>query len=239
MIAAVIILLLSKHSVLKRATILILAFAIVFVGFTIPINNSGLISDELYDIYKYPPQHWVMMSLSGSGGFNNEANSFTTNAGNYEQKQENINNEIILILNEKGFFGTMHHLLFTKVAAMWDSGTLGLYNRIQDCQSPNPIQWVITTPVPAALIAAGAQGIYAAILSFSLICAIRKRKNMLFQTLLLTLTGAFLFFMIWEAEGRYMLQFMPIFFVLAAVGARSAFDRTAAMKNKVTRMLRR
>jgi len=55
MIAAVIILLLSKHSVLKRATILILAFAIVFVGFTIPINNSGLISDELYDIYKYPP----------------------------------------------------------------------------------------------------------------------------------------------------------------------------------------
>ena len=232
-IAAVIILLLSKHSVLKRVITLLLAFAIVFTGFTIPINNSGLISDELYDTYKYPPQHWVMMSLSGSGGFNNEAASFTTNAGNYEQKQENINNEIIRIVKEKGVFGTVYHLLFTKVAAMWDSGTLGLYSRIQDCQSDNPIQWAITTPLPSSLIAAVSQGIYASILLLSLMGAIKKRKNILFQTLLLALFGAFVFFMLWEAEGRYMLQFMPIFFVLVAVGAKPTFERIAALKTKL------
>lgn len=238
-IAAVIILLLSKRSVLKRAITLLLAFAIVFTGLTIPINNSGLISDELYDTYKYPPQHWVMMALSGSGGFNNEADSFTTNAGNYEQKQENINKEIVRILQEKGFLGTMHHLLFTKVAAMWDSGTLGLYARVQDSQYDNPIRWAITTPLPSSVIAAISQGIYAAILLLSLVCAIKKRKNILFQTLLLTLFGAFMFFMIWEAEGRYMLQIMPIFFILAAIGAKPAFERIAAIKNKATTILRR
>lgn len=231
-IAVVIILLLGKKSSLKRAGIFLLALAVLFAGLNICIDNSGLISPEQSEKYEFPMQYWIMMSLAGSGGFDAYSYDMILHTEGYEQKKEIATAEMLRRIEEKGFSGLAYHMLITKVTTMWDSGTMNLFWRLVEPQSENPINALITNETTNKIVLAASQGFYAAILLLAMICGIKHRRSKPYQVMLLTIFGVFLFFMFWEAEGRYLIQFMPIFLVLASIGIRPTYMAVINLKNK-------
>ena len=124
-------------------------------------------------------------------------------------------------------------MLFTKTFEMWDSGTMGLFWRLVEPQSENPINTLITNQTTCRIIMAISQGFYAAIILLAIICGIKHRRSKPYQVMLLTIFGVFVFFMFWEAEARYLIQFMPIFLVLASIGIRPVYKAIIKNKNRI------
>lgn len=60
-----------------------------------------------------------------------------------------------------------------------------------------------------------------------------KGKREAVRLFLLTIIGAFIFFMMWEGNGRYLIQFMPVIIVTAAIGAGSMFDSSGCIISKI------
>lgn len=219
-IAATIIILLSKRSVLKRIGVFLLAFVLLLTGINLCVDSSGLITAEQSEKYEYPITYWIMMSMEGNGGFHAPSYDMILFTEGYKQKQEVAISEIYRRIEKKGLDGLLYHMLFTKTFEMWDSGTMGLFWRLVEPQSDNPINTLITNQTTCRIIMAISQGFYAAIILLAIICGIKHRRSKPYQVMLLTIFGVFVFFMFWEAEARYLIQFMPIFLVLASIGIR-------------------
>lgn len=232
-IAVTIILLLGKRFPLKRVGVFLLALALLLTGINLCIDNSGLISPEQSEKYEFPVQYWLMMSLAGNGGFDAYSYDMIFYTEGYEQKKEAATAEMLRRIEEKGFEDMVYHMLITKVSTMWDSGTMDLFWRLVEPQSENPINTLITNQITSKIIKTVSQALYAAILLLAIMCGIKHRRSKPYQVMLLTIFGVFLFFMFWEAEGRYLIQFMPIFLVLASIGIRPTYVAVTNLKNKV------
>ena len=231
-IAAVIILLLGKRSALKRIGVFLLMLTISLTCINLCVDRIGLISPEQSERYEYPIQYWLMMSLAGNGGFDADSANMMLYTEGYEQKKEVATAEFWRRVEEKGFTGMAYHMLITKVTTMWDSGTLGMYWRIFEPQSENLINTLLTNQTTFLAVNAVSQGFYVAIILLAISSGIKHRKSKPFQVMLLTIFGAFLFFMFWEVEARYLLQFMPIFIVLASIGIRPAYIAVTDIKKE-------
>ncbi len=232
-IAATIIILLSKRSVLKRIGVFLLAFVLLLTGINLCVDSSGLITAEQSEKYEYPITYWIMMSMEGNGGFHAPSYDMILFTEGYKQKQEVAISEIYRRIEKKGLDGLLYHMLFTKTFEMWDSGTMGLFWRLVEPQSENPINTLITNQTTCRIIMAISQGFYAAIILLAIICGIQHRRSKPYQVMLLTIFGVFVFFMFWEAEARYLIQFMPIFLVLASIGIRPVYKAIIKNKNRI------
>lgn len=84
---------------------------------------SGLLIDtEDEALHKFPAQHWVMMGLSGSGGFNPEDEAYSASFPDLASRTEGDTARIAERLKDYGFGGLMAHLQ-RKVAFTWADGT--------------------------------------------------------------------------------------------------------------------
>lgn len=246
---------------LKGSVAIILAAAVVFLFLSVPVKRAlacmstvaavflvcmlafhSLVStlnfapaEELNE-QQYPMTHWIMMGLKGNGGFNQADSRFTRKSGTYDEKRAANIEEIKKRLQDYGPDGLFDHLT-KKAAWTWSDGTYFISKHIwNEPQQPNIMHEFILKNGKYHNSFVFVSNMFH-VLMLLMICLsaiasiIRPRMN--FSVLLKGLIfGVFLFFLVWETRSRYLMNFTPVFLLVAADGIIAAADLKWKRTNK-------
>ncbi|WP_367924175.1 glycosyltransferase family 39 protein [uncultured Ruthenibacterium sp.] len=196
--------------------------AVSFAALYTVLSVAALISPWLpaYDKEKAIPwQHWVMMGLSGDGGYNDADYKLTLQGEDYSARVQIAQSEIVRRIEEMGPKGLLSHGL-DKLSYIFgdglyyapmklDIGSVHKGNFLQEYF----IQGMRHTgrSVYAAL---GIQVAMLAGLAAASVNAARRRDHRA-TVLRVAVLGLALFLLLWEARSRYLLNFLPVMLVAA------------------------
>ncbi len=172
-----------------------------------------------------PISHWIMMGLKGNGGYNGEDYVFTRSFSDPVERDAAIWQEIRNRIAALGLSGLLQ-LWRAKELVCFGDGTFALSSFLDDTPlTQNFLRQIVMEdggfyPVYRHLCEAG----FLSVLLLALIAAygdIRKRGAVKILAPRLAALGLFLFFLIWETNGRLVLNFLPVLFLAAVPGARA------------------
>jgi hypothetical protein len=196
----------------------ITAFLLVFNIYFYSVHLDANKADEL----NIPFTHWFMMSLE-NGYYSPQDYDFTLSFTDKAEQQTAINARIKERVKEKGLFG-MLNLFFWKNRVSFGDSTYGQSDFLDD----EPVN---KTKLHSVVLYDGryfnrykyvCSATYFTIQALILLSAysvlLRKKKTYKNMIPLICIFGVMLFFMIWEVEGRYVTNFVPIMIVCAVSG---------------------
>ncbi|MCH5279857.1 MAG: hypothetical protein J1E61_00200 [Lachnospiraceae bacterium] len=240
-----------------RATgiIFAIAFGMVFLGKT--LYNSKKLKDDLIlfgilgltaciaagslsEIQKayigidttdtaFPTAHWVMMSLTMPGEYNEEDEFFTASYGTKEEKKTAVMKrmrEKLGAMNAEDLF----RLIQSKLTITFGNGSNGCFETLKDALGTEGIyEWVFGSRNDLTIL--WHQGYYLFVLLGVLMGCMNFVKKILtgapeqdvgnpaaFFFLGLILVGALLFYVLWEAGEQYSIPFMAVMWSTAIWG---------------------
>lgn len=209
---------------------------IVFMGFNSFIYSSYLNDEELCKL-ETPRTHWIMMSLSGNGTYNVSDYEFTKSFSEPDERKAAINAEIKKRINELGFSGIMK-LFSTKSRIAFGDATFAQSDFLDD----NPVYNTVLQDTVLyngqhfntyKLICSGSFfGIILLMLIWTwylLFSRQAKLSNLIPQ---LCVFGILLFLCIWEVNGRYITNFIPMIYISGAPGGALVFRSINSMGSK-------
>ena len=236
-IAAVIDICIRHSRIRKTAVSLALVIAIAFGGFATMKHaheHSLFLPEYDYD-YTIPHSHWVMMGLNGLGSYNDDdyQNITLAQPDKASRQQANIE-EIIRRVEEKGPGGMAEHIA-NKISFIYSDGTFGAcYKLDRAVVRPNGLhEYIIYLGSRFSYLGYFSLALFLAMLiviSFGVFNAIRKKDTQAVMPAL-SLIGVTLFLILWEARSRYILNFLPIFVLLAVYGIKQIFTLIEREKN--------
>lgn len=182
----------------------------------------------------FPTTHWLMMSLTEPGGHNAEDEAYTASFSTKEEKKEAVRERMVQKLHDMGIQGYAQ-LVKTKICRTFGDGmngyttfladgygTGGIYDALFGNHKDFTVLWH--------------QGYYLFIMLGILISCIRMIQQLLHPLdwengsflqllfMLVSLFGAILFYVLWEASEQYSVPFMLIMLFLGLVGMQMAYD---------------
>lgn len=212
----------------KRACALFLAAILCFCGGKILLDHavSHVISidQQMYEKYKFPLTHWVMMSMN-YGGYVQEDVDYTASFDTYREKIQANLQEWQMRAKEKGFLGCIKHFFYTKLKRTWGDSTFagstyvaqkpknpdGLWQRF--CSYPGDMHWVFLLYT----------GLYYGVLLAFIVLSVpgnlrvsASRQPLLFVRL--AILGIAVFLLLWECNSRYLVVYLPFLILLACDG---------------------
>lgn len=185
---------------------------------------AHLIPRDLFERYKFPATHWIMMGLNAKGGgYNQEDVNYTKSAGDYKAKQKAVAQRISERVSDFGLVGLLAHVQSKAVKHCWNYGTCYAERYLGDYgDKPRRVsalhQFVLTRGRYHAIVTDFSMGIYIAIFVLAWLHMVRGcvvRDTSAGAMFAYALVGGMLFFMLWETHPRYSLHFMPMMFLLA------------------------
>ena len=231
-IAAVIDLFISKDEFKNKFVSLILVVAVAFggfVGFKYVHEHSPFLPEYDYN-YTIPHSHWVMMGLNGLGGYNDDDyQNITLQYPDKASRQRANIEEIIRRVEEKGVDGMVTHLK-NKLSFIFSEGTFGAcYKLDRAVVRPNGLhEYIIYLGSRFEILGNFSLGLFLSMLVFIAIGAVNaiRKKDTSATMPSLSLIGIIMFLLMWEARSRYILNFLPIFIILAVFGIKSIFSNS-------------
>ena len=101
----------------------IASFIVVLFSYNAAVKQLNIVSEEEAYSYQMPYTHWLMMGLTGDGGFNLDDVKYTQSFPNIDEKKA-ANIEVIKQrLSDYGFVGTIKHMTNKAVHNTWGDGT--------------------------------------------------------------------------------------------------------------------
>lgn len=217
-IASIIYLLLRGQ---HRKKILFYAVSIAVLGITyvsVKSVETSHLSDTTYE-KSFPPTHWIMMALNGEGGYNGADVQYTKQFKTKEEKIEANLEEIQNRVCDQGVVG-LTLLAKQKIIRVWADGV-----DESDALNRKDIRFV-----PSFLYIYGDKNgiftlyrqIFRATTFFLILVSLWSQKRRQWDKseylYLLTLLGAILFFLLWEANKKYNISFMYVLILLMSSG---------------------
>ena len=184
-----------------------------------------------YAFEPIPHSHWVMMGLRGTGGYCDDDYQLTLQYDTYAQRAAFIRQEIARRRRAMGPGGFASHCL-DKLSYIFSDGCCYAPQKLDmGPKTPNPLhEWIISGGKYAGILYYAADGLQLCLLALCVAGALRAllcRDNTL-TVLRVALVGLVLFLLLWEARSRYLVNFLPLFWLCAASGLpglRPAADR--------------
>lgn len=227
----------------KRTIASVLAAVILFAGFntvlSTVISKSLPITDEMMDTYEFPPTHWVMMGLKGTGSFDQTEVDFSENAGNYQEKKDAEIEVIRQRVSDFGARGLLNHLFNVKMTRVWGTSLFcandystrhhmfesSLYVRMFKpggdlARIPGTFTWICYFILIAGIL-------IEPILSFR-----KKSGEQKCIALRYAVYGVALFMLIWECNARYIFPFLPVMIILSFRGWDLLNEKITKRKKK-------
>ncbi len=185
---------------------------------------NHLLDKDLSEQKQVPYTHWVMMGLSGNGAYNGSDYEYTYTFSTREARAQANLNRIGDRLKEYGAWGYLE-FLHRKQQLNFGSGIYGVNEMIDD----NPLR-------PNSLHQVAIEGgkyyetfkhlahgyhvfLFLIIILSAVYDAAAKTKGAINKLVVrLSVTGIFIFLALWEANSRYILNFIPMFIACAALG---------------------
>ncbi len=213
-----------KYNIKKSAKTILLflmSFCLLWGSTSILNKTIPLISEESSNKYQFPVTHWIMMGLSGVGGFNDEDSDYTKSFPTKSEKTDANLREIGNRLNNYGFFGVIRHLGY-KVVWTYMDGTYYIANYLENYKHKTPLHDLILYDGKLRFLfyaySFAFQMFIFLMMGFSAIKTPNNNHTTPLTMLRIAVTGLFIFFMIWETNSRYPFNFTPLYMLLATEG---------------------
>lgn len=202
----------------KKAIIFVTALAISFVGVSKAVESTmyslNVITEERVEEYKFPMSHWLMMGLNGKGGFNEQDFEFTYGISGYDEKNQADTEMIKERLGELKFTGLIKHFE-EKLRYTWqqvDFQTSWQYKSTRNFIG----KFFRKVPLYYSLCFIF-QNVMVALMLCSYFKGIKHSDDEKFIIRISSL-GLMIFLLLWETRSRYMLNFLPLYFLMMADG---------------------
>lgn len=208
--------------VLKNYLIIIPTIIVMLVGFSI-VFERRISSRDYAEYYKMPWEHWIILGLTGNGGFSQETYEFTNSFPTYEEKKQADINKIKEIIKNYNCNDFIKHLT-VKLKYAWTDGTYYAPEKLRR----NPVN---ESALHKFVLADGKYNVYykylpqvmhltmLILIIFS--CLKDIKSNCLSSKkliLVISMLGLIVFLMIWENRSRYILTMLPIYILLSVDG---------------------
>lgn len=208
---------------LKKSILLLLPFLLFVTLLTlVPARLSGLSAEESYR-NEFPMEHWLALGLVDSGGYNADVYWMTASVEGKAEKQAVDREFIREKLEAYGFTGMISHLQ-EKIVFTWGDGVYFAPEKLQR----DPLkeswlhEWVLYQGSRYTYTYQYCNAVQLLILGGILLSLLRnftkKGKTREIQAMQLSIFGLFLFLLIWETRSRYLVNFVPVFFLLGIDG---------------------
>lgn len=162
----------------------------------------------------FPIAHWIMMGLHGEGVVTDTDNNFTLSYKTTEEKREANIKEIKRTLKEYGFSGLVNHLL-VKLPVTWSDGISSYEFRAGYLNKSSKLYSYLYGE-KNDLVDVYCQAFRILTIFLVIVSLINQLKSKMDYRFLfsLTLFGAILFYLIWEAKNAYSIPFIPFMIIL-------------------------
>lgn len=197
---------------------IILVFGICLKTFNITMEKMEVIDQTNYDKENFPYSHWIMMGLQGTGNYSLKDREYTSS---FKTKKEKEKANIAMIkkrLREYGVKGLLLHQ-YIKSVATWSNGKYDMEFHLQ--RQPKRNSWLQTIFFKDGIFYPLYDGyctIYQWIMLIfimaSIIYGFKRKETDSAVMWKLALFGLFLFLSIWETKSRYIMQFVPVMFLI-------------------------
>jgi len=188
---------------------------------------------------RLPYTHFIMMSLSGNGGYNNSDFNFTRSIKDPDERLKVTTDEIFVRLDKLGFTGIMN-LSEVKSARCFGDGTYALSEFLDDNPQSNTRvhQFILFDGKHYKAYASVCAGIFLSILILMVFSGFKniidyRRMEKCCLIPQLCVFGIMLFLLMWEANSRYINNFIPMIFISAVGGMDFFSDFVIKFLNKV------
>lgn len=205
----------DKKQIVKSAATLLATAAVcvlVFVGTKAVIGRYVPESDR-----SFPTTHWIMMGLTEDGQIVASDFNYTYNFKNTEEMKTGTVEELKQRLSSYTVPSFISHLI-TKLNTTWSDGTGGYAVRMIADVKQSPLNSFIcgdrTGTVSSyccafriATLLTAAAGLF--------LTLFRKKQDLSISFASITVFGAMLFYLVWEAKSAYSTPFIPFLFLLS------------------------
>lgn len=201
---------------------------------------NHLLDKNLAEQKQVPYTHWVMMGLNGNGAYNGSDYEYTYTFPTRDARAHANLDRISERLKDYGVSGYLE-FLHRKQQLNFGSGIYGVNEMIDD----NPLR---PNALHQVAIEGGkhyetfrhlAQGYHVFLFLLIILSAVydaaaRTRGAIHQLAVRLSITGIFIFLALWEANSRYILNFMPMFIACAALGFPELYRVMAIVKKSLS-----
>lgn len=202
----------------KEILCLLAGVVLVTQAWSIKSNNLSWLNTKESDRYELPAMHWVMMSAHGDGGYHQSDLDYSLSFETLDERKEAIADRLVQRIKDQG---TVRYLktVLRKISLTFYDGTYCQKSHLRkfDGQiigaivNPDSGIFLIIKIVSLSILSA----VYLAILASGLINA---KRGTAFELLLnVCMFGLVLFFAIWETKSRYLLNYTPMFLLIASL----------------------
>ncbi len=209
---------LNKETILRGTSIIsgfllgIIIYTVVAIPFNIPNNTD----------YELPPYHFLVLGLNEkySGKFNSEDYNHINEFKTYEEKKDEDLRIIEQRLSDLGLMGYLS-LLKDKLEVNWSNGDYDYISKLTNVQDINKLYEYVAGNKKIFLL------YYLQICKATLLLVVtigvakelfKRDKNKIYNTIYISLFGAFLFYLMWEVLSRYSLSFFPWMMLIFPIG---------------------
>lgn len=224
---------------IKRLLVMLLSITLCFTAVNFSVEtvmySSGAVTEENVERYGFPKTHWIMMGLKDRGGYDHDSFQYTFSLESMSERDERCKEQIKTILKDYGAAGTLKHFV-NKLFYTWRGGqylSTIQYNKSPDSAvktffSDNKAYQMINLFIQCAMVFY----MFASYLFASL-----KKDTGYVYLIRLTVLGLCLFLMMWETRSRYMINMLPLFYMLSAdgLGSFSRFIEKRFLKSEIRR----
>lgn len=220
------------------------SMAAALLGFMLIFGAYGKLEERYagFDVDEtgYPMIHWIMMSAQGEGQYNSADDAYT---GSFSGKAERSAADMALLkerVRDLGADGLLT-LFRNKMRIVFSDGTDDYYSLFRTMRSASPVQKYVNGSRSdyLALYLHAYHGMLTGLVLLALIHrAFRGRRDFL-DIFALNLCGAYLFYLIWEADRAYSIPFMLILLMWAADGLSTAGEDFHLLDRSLSRPARR
>lgn len=186
-----------------------------------------------YEDKSFPITHWIMMGLKEDGGFNMKDRLYTQGFATKEERKAANIKKIKARLSSMGAVGYLE-LVQRKLERVWSRGGDDAYYKARHAKE-FPILYDYALGSKNIWFVIYMQVFRAITFFFILLSVIRQIRKKEYQDIFLytlTLLGAILFFIIWEANTKYNICFIYLCLILVTDGIQAVDGKVCMWMSK-------
>lgn len=213
---------LKRH--LKQLGVMLIAFVVSVAMCGSFINAFNIATDEQEQQSQFPLIHWVMMGLHGNGGYYDKDFWYTEHSGNYKHKEQADIKRMEERIANYGVGGMLWHFA-KKVTYTWGNGSYFISKYVRDGDN-NFLRYFVSKSIAFKWCFCTYQFMLLIMILLSFIIGTIRKKSGKEILLKIIICGVFIFFLLWEARSRYLVNFSPLFIILAAFTTKELYFTT-------------
>ena len=213
---------LQDHPIKKKLLYMavpVLEVVVLISAWSFYMDHCSWLNTERADEYEFPSMHWIMMASIGSGDYRQSDFDYTQSFPTLEQRKEADTEEFLRRVSSYGSAANYLRFEVKKIAAVLADGIYAQSSHLKMTFSKVPWleDWVTSDgtyyKLFYAYITIFITAFYLAFLAGAILGIIKAptHESTLWHIILF---GVLLFFAFWEFKSRYLLNFVPVFFLI-------------------------